>query len=83
MNQLNELQLELTKLLGKNGNTPPTLTDLHRFMNENKIFFEMAQNFIRWWFSKEKTIPYDSSKELLDQDPETLEKIKELIKTNS
>ena len=59
-----------------------TLSDLHRWMNENKGFFEMTQTFIRWWFSKDKTVTYDSSKELLEQSEETLKQIEELIRNN-
>jgi len=73
------------------------LPDFHKWMNE-KIKKVSDWHFSQWpdeirfclaWrdeikvFEFDITIPYDSSKDLLDQSTETLDKIIELIKSNS
>jgi len=59
---------------------PATLSDLHRWMNEKWIsWYQEKYKF----HSEESMIWYDSSKDLLEQSTETLDKIIELIKSNS
>ena len=69
---------------------PATLSDLHRWMNEQNVQFAMywemtgyMRNCISltpciWPYQK---IPYDSSKGLLEQETSTLEQIISLIKS--
>jgi hypothetical protein len=82
---------EVTEIIGH----PATLSDFHRFLCEN---YDTAwyHNQYEWIVYKvmhtweygtmevlsENDIPYDSSKDLLDQDEETLNQIIELIKSN-
>lgn len=64
-------------------NHPATLSDFHRWMNEEGILWSQVTN-IRILKGKQKddiVIPYDSSKCLLDQEPSTLEQIISLIKS--
>ena len=62
---------------------PATLSDFHRWMNENNEPFQHAKDAIRLRFDNWYTvIPYDSSKDLLDQDTETLKQIINLICNN-
>ena len=71
---------------------PATLSDLHRWIIQN-VQTTMAptiyhhEDEIRFYGKTEETaivsIPYDSSKELLDQSEETLEKIISLINENA
>lgn len=58
---------------------PATLTDLHRWMNKNNIwedYFEQDCDFIRY---NGIEFQYISSKDLLDQDEETLKQIISII----
>ncbi len=106
---MNEIQLELTQLLWKQELIfgrfikpkqylqmlcyQPTLSDLHRWMNENEIhFFQRTTEIViqipvKKWVSKKwyytTAIKFDTNKDLLDQDEDTLNQIIKLIKTNS
>ena len=72
-----------------NNNTiiwhPATLSDFHRWLEENKIRWDMWYTL---WFigislkNKVILIDWNSSKDLLDQDSEVLKQIIELIKNN-
>lgn len=62
---------------------PATLADFHRWMNENVFYWSQwyeSFSYDKNWISYDN-IPYDSSKELLDQSEETLQQIISLIKT--
>jgi len=66
---------------------PATLSDLHRWMNENKIIRNWYQDrlcLMATGFEDNciANILYDSSKDLLDQSEETLTQIIELIKSH-
>lgn len=91
---MNNLQLELTRLIGKKKRlyewegddsemtiSPATLSDFHRWMNEKVKWWEQCSLYI----SHDDTrlyIPYDSSKDLLEQSDDTLKQIIELISSN-
>lgn len=63
---------------------PATLPDFHRWMNENVFHWSQSYESIEYdtdWLSYYK-IPYDSSKDLLDQDSQVLKQIIELINNN-
>ena len=63
---------------------PATLSDFHRWMNENVFYWSQwyeSFSYDKNWISYDN-IPYDSSKELLDQSEETLQQIIELIASN-
>jgi hypothetical protein len=67
---------------------PATLSDLHRWMNENRwkdVTFYQTYTYIDFTHKtgKEIEISYDSSKDLLDQSEETLTQIIDLIKKYS
>lgn len=93
---MNNQQLTLTRLLGKKEAWCDsdefldfaTLSDLHRWMNENMnmkwICWNQDDSYITWTVDAKSMyiIPYDSSKDLLDQSPETLDRIIELIANN-
>lgn len=93
---MNNTQLELTKLLGKKEvgwitfhswdsialTKDITLTDFHRWLNENNLSWGMSDEF---WISTADDyiiLSYDSSKELLEQSEECMKKIIELITNN-
>lgn len=59
----------------------PTLSDFHKWLVDSDISWRQTTAWI--WFENFRTsIPYDSSKDLLDQSPETLAQIIELIRNN-
>lgn len=65
---------------------PATLSDLHRFINSKQLIFDWTQNSEAIILKDEnglceKRIPYDSSKDLLDQSTTTLEALISLIKS--
>lgn len=83
---------EVTEIIGH----PATISDFHRWMNENIRESEHWQQFkdsisiVDYKLQMEQpysdyftTIPYDSSKYLLDQETSTLEQIISLIKSNA
>lgn len=61
--------------------TPATLSDFHRYLNKKHSWWMQNENRI-FVIEMNKWIPYDSSKDLLDQDEETLKQIVELVKSN-
>lgn len=95
LRKVNELEWNPWVLSKKIIWHPATLSDLHRWMNENfRYWFEQihreGENYIVWYKCDHSTvymdgshcvvIPYDSSKELLEQETSTLEQIISLIK---
>ena len=76
---------------------PATLSDLHRWLDSKYLYWNMEGSSYSWkitiamlhWktgqapiASNHNTILYESSKDLLDQDEETLRKIIEFINSN-
>lgn len=65
---------------------PATLSDLHRWMNESNFNWSQVREEIQVYKTYEagkiKYIPYESSKCLLEQSSETLERIINLISNN-
>lgn len=65
---------------------PATLSDLHRFLENENTFHRFEQNIcsIRMIRMDDcfNVIPYDASKDLLDQSEETLKQIIDFIKAN-
>lgn len=68
---------------------PATLSDLHRWMNKNGNLIIWSQwnsgisyNYWNNSNSPDISIKYDSSKDLLDQEPDTLKQLAEFIKSN-
>lgn len=69
---------------------PATLTDLHRWMNEKKVNWDQDKRAINTtipftdtdWTEITFYLPYDSNKDLLDQETSTLEKVISLITSN-
>jgi len=61
---------------------PPTLINFHRFLNEKWIVWGQWEDKIQFYplSMYDEWIPYDSSKELLDQEESTLKQIISLIR---
>lgn len=76
------IQQEVLEIIGH----PSTLSDFHRFIIGTWKRFEQSRVWISIFFEEtvkfHKAIPYDSSKDLLDQPDETLKQIIYLIKSN-
>ena len=77
--------LEVDDIIDEIIGHPPTLSDLHRFMNENGMVWNMDKRIIYIDLSDLTVLEpiwYNSSKYLLDQETSTLEQIISLISSN-